>query len=126
MKNGYQLPLKIRILRWTARIWSLILFIMALVIVFSPNPYATGEPIPLSEYVLLGLWGASIAGLLLAWRWEKLGALIAIATMVLRELVFIVVRGRWYVNFLMIWLVILPPAVMFLLAWRMKRNYQVA
>ena len=125
MENKTSSPRKILVLRWIARIWSLIIFIFALVITFSPpDPHATGEPLSISTYVLLGLWGASVVGLLIAWLWERLGALIAIGTMVARDLLFLIVEGRWYVNFLLIWLVFLPPAVMYWLAWRMERSLQ--
>lgn len=106
------------ILRWVPRIWSVLLALFALAIIFSPDPYATGEPIPAMDFVLLGLWGASILGLLIGWLDERLGAFIALGTLVIREALFIIVEGRWYVNFLLIWLVILPPAALYLLAWR--------
>ncbi|MEA3325886.1 MAG: hypothetical protein U9R53_01025 [Chloroflexota bacterium] len=126
MKNKTLLPRKILILRWIARIWSLVIFIFALIIIFSPDPYATGEPIPVTDYVLLGLWGGSVVGLLVAWLRERLGALIAIGTMLARELLFIIIEGRWYVNFLLIWAAFLPPAIIYLLAWRMERKLEEA
>jgi len=126
MKNKTLLPRKILILRWIARVWSLVILAFALIIIFSPDPYATGEPIPLTTYVLLGLWGLSVVGLMVAWLWERLGALIAIGTMLVRELLFIITEGRWYVNFLLLWAAFLPPAIMYLLAWRMERKLKEA
>ena len=125
MKNQNSHSPKLLILRWVPRIWSVLLTIFALAIIFSPDPYATGEPIPATDIILLGLWGASIVGLLIGWLDERLGAFIAIGTLVIREILFIIVEGRWYVNFLLIWLVILPPAVLYLLSWRMARKEQV-
>ena len=122
MKNKTILPRKILILRWIARIWSLVIFVFALIIIFSPDPHATGEPIPVRDYVLLGLLGASVVGLLVAWLRERLGALITIGTMLARELLYIIIEGKWYVNFLLLWAVFLPPAIMYLLAWRMERK----
>jgi len=110
------------ILHWVPRIWSVLLTIFALFIIFSPDPYATGDPIPATDIILLGLWGASIVGLLMGWFDERLGAFIAIGTLVIREVLFIIVEGRWYVNFLLIWLVILPPAALYLLAWRFQQD----
>ena len=69
MKNKKHLSVKNLVVRWIARIWSLAIFVLALVIVFSPDPHATGEPIPVTDYVLLGLWGVSVVGLLVAWKW---------------------------------------------------------
>jgi len=122
MNNKTLFPRKILILRWIARIWSLVIFVFALIIIFSPDPYATGEPIPVTDYVLLGLWGVSVVGLLVAWQWELLGALIAIGALVLRDLLYLVFRGDWVLNFMLIWAAFLPPAIMFLLVWRMEKK----
>jgi len=122
MENKKPLPPKIYILRWIARLWSLAIFVLALVIVFSPDPHATGEPIPATTYVLLGLWGLSVVGLMVAWLWERVGALVAIAALVLRELLYLILSGSWVLNFLIVWLAFLPPAVLFLLASHMERK----
>lgn len=122
MKKKKPLPKMVLILRWIARVWSLAILALALVIIFTPDPYATGEPIPMSDCILLGLLGASVIGLLIAWLWERLGVWITIGTMVARDILFIIFRGSWFVDFLLIWLAILPPAVMFLLAWRMEKK----
>jgi len=126
MKNKTLLPRKILILRWIARVWSLVILAFALIIIFSPDPYATGEPIPVRDYVLLGLLGASVVGLLVAWLRERLGVLITIGTMLARELLYIIIEGKWYVNFLLLWAVFLPPAIMYLLAWHMERKLEEA
>ncbi len=123
MNNKPPLPLKIRILRWIARIWSLSIFIFAVVMAFSPDPYATGEPISTEAYVVLGLWGLSAVGLLIAWLWERLGALVAIIALVLREVLYFMFYGSWILNFLLIWLAFIPPAVMYLLAWHMEQKF---
>ena len=126
MKNTPPLPLKISILRWIARIWSLAIFIFALVITFSPDPHATGEPIPATTYVLLGLWGVSVLGLMVAWRWERLGALVAIIALAMRELLYLILTGSWILNFLIVWLAFLPPAIMYLLARHLERKFRSA
>ncbi len=109
----------VNVVRWVARLWSLVLLVFVLAMAFSPepDPYATGEPMNTSDMVLLVVWGVSLGGLLLGWLWERLGAWIAIAALLLRELLYILFRGEWFFNFLLIWLVFLPPAVMYLLAW---------
>ena len=111
----------VRIARWIARLWSLLLFIFALLRVFTPDPYAT-EPVPAGDWFLLSLLGCSILALMLAWRWELLGAAGAIALTIIRELAFLVLRGRWYVSFLILWAAILPPAILYLVAWRLERR----
>jgi len=122
MEKKKSLPKKVLILRWVARIWSLGILALALAIVLGPNPNATGEPIPAADTIQLGLLGASVLGLLIAWLWERLGAWIAIGTLVARDILYIIVNGEWFVNFLLFWLAILPPAVMFLLAWYYQKK----
>jgi len=111
----------IKITRWIARIWSLLVFALAILIVSTPDPYTT-EPVPASDWFLLSLWGVAILGLLVAWRWELLGGIITIATMFIRELAWVVLRGPWLVNFLIVWLLVVPPAILFLVAWKIERK----
>jgi hypothetical protein len=113
----------VRIIRWIARIWSLLLFAFALFAFFSPDPYAT-QPVPAADWFLMAFWAVAILALLLAWKWELLGAVVAIATMLLRELAWVLLKGPWLPAFLLIWLVVLPPAILYLVAWRLDR-YEV-
>lgn len=105
----------VKILRWTARIWSLLALVIALVVAISPDPYAT-EPVPFRDYFILSLWGIAIMGLVLAWRWERTGAWIAILTMVLREMLYLMINREWGIYFLLVWVLVIPPAIMYLLA----------
>ena len=111
-------------MRWIARIWSLGIFVFAIIRVFSPDPHATGDPLAFREIFMLGMWGVSIVGLMVAWRWERPGALIAIIGLFLRELLYVVLYREWTVNFLLIWIVIIPPAILYLMAWRMEKKFQ--
>lgn len=108
----------IKVMRWIARLWSLLALAVALLVIFMPDPYATGEPVPLRDWFLLSLWGVAILGLLLAWRWERAGSLITITALITRELTWIILKGAWHVNFLLVWAFLVPPAVLYLLAWR--------
>lgn len=112
-------------IRWIARIWSILVFVFSLARIFLPDPYAT-EPVPPSDWFLLSLWGVAILGLLIAWRWEFIGGIITIATMFFRELVWVVLKGSWWVNFLILWVFIVPPAVLFLVAWGLGRKTKKA
>ena len=103
-----------RILRWVARIWSLLALALALLVILTPDPYAV-RPITATEIFLLSFWGIAILGLLIGWIWERLGGFIAIFTMAVRELVYWAVTGEWIINFLLIWVLVIPPAVMYLL-----------
>jgi hypothetical protein len=55
----------VKIIRWIARIWSIGVFVVALLIIFTPDPYAIG-PVPTEDWFLLSLWGVAILGLLVA------------------------------------------------------------
>ncbi len=107
-----------KILRWTARIWGLAALTIGLMVALSPDPYAT-EPVPLRDYLILSLWGIAILGLVIAWRWERLGAWTTIVTMAVRELAFVIANREWFVNFLLVWALVIPPAIMYLVAARL-------
>ena len=115
---------RVKVLRWIARAWSLFALTLALLIAFSPDPYAV-NPIQPREVFMLSLWGIAILGLLLAWRWERLGALLTVIIMPIRELVYVLIYRDWTINFLLIWILVIPPAVMYLLAWYNDRHQQV-
>jgi hypothetical protein len=110
-------PRRIKVIRWIARIWSLLVFVIVMLIVFTPDPNVT-EPVPLEDWFLLSLWGVALLGLLIAWRWELAGGILTIAVMFVRELAWVVLKGPWLVNFLIVWLFLLPPAILFLVAGR--------
>lgn len=121
MSTSNDVPRSAKIIRWIARIWSILVFAFALVRIFTPDPYAT-EPVPVEDWFLLSLWGVAILGLLVAWRWELVGGILTIATLFFRELAWVVLKGPWFVNFLIIWAFLVPPAILFLIAWRLERN----
>jgi len=121
MNTVNPVPRSIKIIRWMARIWGILVFAGALLIVSTPDPYAT-EPVPASDWFLLSLWGVAILGLLVAWRWELVGGIITIATMFIRELAWVVLRGQWLVNFLLVWVLLVPPAILYLVVWGKERK----
>jgi hypothetical protein len=89
----------------------------------TPDPYAS-EPVPVEDWFLLSLWGVAILGLLVAWRRERVGGLLTIATMFIRELVWVILKGGWMVNFLIVWVFVVPPAVLFLVAGQWESRAQ--
>jgi hypothetical protein len=115
-------PRSVKILRWIARIWSIPVFVFVLLRIFTPDPYASGEPIPAEDWFLLILWGVAVLGLLVAWRWELVGGIITIAIMFIRELAWLILKGAWLVNFLIVWAFLVPPAILFLVAWGLERK----
>lgn len=119
MKATVSFPATSSVLRWVARVWSLLLAGFAVLRAITPDSSVT-QPIPLEDLFLLGIWGAAIAGLVIAWRWEIVGAWLAIAIMFFRELVWVILKGDWVVNFLIVWALIVPPAILYLLAHRLE------
>jgi hypothetical protein len=111
----------VRIVRWIARLWSLVILAFVVMMVVTPDPYAT-EPVPLEDWFLMGLWGLVLLWLLVAWRWELLGGILAIATMFVRELAWVLIKGNWFPGFFILWATFLPPAVLFLIAWGLARK----
>jgi hypothetical protein len=125
MSTANAVPRSVKIIRWIARIWSILVFVVALLEIFTPDPNAT-EPVPAEDWFLLSLWGVAILGLLVAWRWELVGGIITIATMFIRELAWFILKGHWLVNFLIVWLFVVPPAILFLVAWGLERKAKKA
>ena len=105
-----------KILRWVARIWSLLALGFALTIIITPDPYQV-RPITLMEIFILSFWGVAILGLILAWRWERIGAMLTIITMPVRELIYFLIYREWFINFMLVWALVIPPAVMYLFTW---------
>lgn len=114
-------PASVVVVRWIARIWSVLILVFALFMMITPDPYAT-EAVPAVDWFLLSLWGVAVLGLLIAWRWELAGATITIVTMFVRELAWVALKGRWLVAFLIVWAVVVPPAVLYLVAWTVERR----
>jgi hypothetical protein len=110
-----------RILRWIARLWTLLLLAFVVLRLFTPDPYAT-EPVPAEDWFLLSLWGLAVLWLLVALRWERVGSILAIATMFVRELAWILIKGNWFAGFLILWAAVAPPAILFLLAQGLDRR----
>jgi len=114
--------LTICILRWMARIWSILVLIFTVVILISCGLEARVESLPLIYWLLLGLWCLSALGLATAWRWELIGAIIAVTALISREMVYLYLSGQVLVDFWMVWLPILIPAALFILAWVLDRK----
>lgn len=116
-------PRSVTLIRWIARIWSLLIFTVVLFMVLTPDPYAS-EPVPVEDWFLLSLWGVAVLGLLVAWRWERVGGLLTIATMFVRELVWVILKGGWLANFLIVWAFVVPPALLFLVVGEWESRAQ--
>ena len=110
----------VTIIRWIARVWSVLIFLVALLIVVAPDPYVV-QPVPLTDWIELGFYWVSILGLLLAWRWEGLGGAIALAGIVGHAVAFRIFRGSWFVQAIPVFVLGLP-GILFLVCWALSRG----
>ncbi len=62
-------PRIVTIIRWMARVWSILIFATALLIIVVPDPNVV-QPVPLTDWIELSFYWVSILGLLLAWHWK--------------------------------------------------------
>ena len=119
-------PRIVTIIRWIARIWSILIFALAVLVIIIPDPY-TVKPVPLADQIAMGLFGVAILGSLIAWRWEGLGGAIAIASVVGDDVFCRITRGGG------LWSQVLTPAsplvflfgfpgILFLVCWALSRS----
>lgn len=106
--------------RWIARVWTILLFLILVLIVVVPDPYMV-EPVPISEWIELSFYGLAFVGLALAWRWEAPGGIIAITGIACNAMVFRIFRGTWFIQTIPV-LVFGLPAVLYLSSWYLTRH----
>ena len=117
--QNYTSPKSVRILRWIARIWSLLALADGLILAFGG-----GEKQVLKDWPLLAMWGVAIICLLVAWKYELIGGITAIVFVILHDLFHLVVNGTWLPGFMILWALIIPPAIIFIIAWVLERKAQ--
>ncbi|HLA97998.1 MAG TPA: hypothetical protein VJL34_06060 [Anaerolineales bacterium] len=110
-----------KLVRWVARLLSLLVLGFALLIFLEPEPNAV-EPLPLKDWIELGFYGLALLGLLLAWRWEGLGGAIAILGVLGNNVAFLILRGYWMGGLLIPAFFVSLPGILFLVYWAMTRN----
>jgi hypothetical protein len=119
--NSQTVPRNAAILRWIARLWTIPVFALTLIMIFSPDPNMdSSAQIPFADWFLLSFWAVAVLGLALAWRWERAGGTLTITIMFLRELAWIILKGGWVINFLIFWALVATPAILFLIAGSLK------
>lgn len=89
----------IKILRWTARILSVLVLILAVGVLVTPGTEIVGQTPSTAYWILLIMWCTGVLGLLLAWRWELLGAIIAIFALITRDMFYYSLCRQTYVDF---------------------------
>ena len=109
-------------IRWIARVLSFLILMLTVTLLISSALAAERESLSLVYWLLLGLWCLSAACLMAAWRWELIGSILAVIALISRELVILYLSGQILVDFWQVWLPILFPAGLFLLAWDQERQ----
>lgn len=115
----------LKILRWITRIWSLVILTFFLLITIGEflSPH-TQVPITLVDIGMLLLFpGATCIGLIMAWRWEGLGGLISLSSVILFTLIMAFSdRFNNPPRFLLLLGFIAAPGLLFLLHWLLTRG----
>jgi hypothetical protein len=114
--DGKKMPLKTNmesILKWTARIASIFVILMVLVMFigeggFNPFKLTTTELI-----MMIFFWG-TVAGLAVAWRWQLTGGLISIACMMAFYAIEKIATGGFPRGWA--FMVVVSPAIIFLVS----------
>jgi hypothetical protein len=105
----------VRIARWVARIWSLVPITYALAELLFPHAQA-GVEVPWTDWLALSLAFISVFGLLIAWRWERLGGWISLITLIVFTMIFLITVERSFPMVLIFLVGIGVPAVLFLIS----------
>jgi len=121
MKDNHRYK-NIRRIRWIARILSILIVILSITLLVSSALAAKNENLSLLYWLLLGMWCLSALCLGVAWRWELVGSILAVTALVSRELIYLFLSGQILVDFWQVWLPILFPAALFILARAQERK----
>ncbi len=111
-------------IRKIARIWSLVIFAFALIILIAEiieawlNPELIGTYPWYENLIPLSLF-LGVIGLMLAWRWEGFGSILSIVCVIANYVMYIAFggggRGLYVVPFIL--LPVLIPGILFLISW---------
>ena len=108
-------------IRWVSRIWGIVyivFFLFMLIgyyIVDQPSPDETGNTLGAREIIAFIFVFGYFAGLILAWKWEGLGGLVAIACII----AFALTIQNMPVS---IYMLMTIPALLFLICWFLSRS----
>lgn len=123
-------------IRRIARVWSILIIVIGIVIFigeiveFYGRDPALVQPYPWYENLIPLAMITGVLGLALAWRWEGLGSIITIVSVLINLFIFYVViggRGQYPWIVALISLPVLIPGILFLVCWvRSQRDGDLA
>ena len=130
-----------RWIRWTARIWGAVVFLVALLIFLgyasnwvttgTADPYAAEDYPPIENLPPLLMFLAAL-GSAIAWRWERVGGAITVASGLVALPVLLIhwpiAEGfpRYLVAPYGTWLIVVVPGVLFLVCWWRSRELRAS
>ena len=114
---------KLTPLQWVARIWSIIIFILALIILIGELVFPhTGEDYPPIENLLPILMFLSVASLGLAWKRELLGGVLNILFFLANYILYWVINARPFpLKGLAPLSLAVVPGILFVISWWRSR-----
>lgn len=116
-KKKFKAPKSVTTLHTIAVIWTLAALVDAVLLVIGK-----GQTRDFNDWPLLALWGVAIIGLFVAWKWNLAGGIIAIAFTALHDILAWIINGSWQPGYMVMWAFIVPPAILFIVAWVLERN----
>lgn len=122
MTNPNQSPLLVVYLRWSARIWSVVVLLVMLTVTFARSPNSP-QPVSVGDKLMLAFNWLVVLGLAIAWRREGPGGALAVTGVVAHNLTHFFTRGSWYFiqpSGLIVTLFMLMPGAIFLLSWALS------
>jgi len=120
-----RIPKVAQSIRGVARVWSLLVFILALILIVGTHKAPpTNELVnaPLDVFIPLSLL-VSMIGLVIAWRWEGWGSLINILFYLAVMPLYWLLNGEWIHFSILVGLSpVILPGVLFAVAWLLDRR----
>ena len=111
-------------IRGVARVWSVLVFLLALILVIGTRftPMATPANAPLDILIPFSLL-ISMIGLVIAWRWEGWGSLINISFYLAIVPLYGMLHQEWlHLSILVALSPVILPGVLFSIAWFLDRK----
>lgn len=105
----------VTIFRWIVRIISIIIVLFLILMfvgsLFNPKQSNTPSTHELISFIFFPI--GLCVGLLIAWKWELIGGIIAIVSMIIFSLIIQSTLG---------WIIFAIPGVLFIICWYLSRN----
>jgi hypothetical protein len=101
----------IKNLRWVARIWTIPILVFACGQLVAPSARGIAAGLPRDDIDMI-MMGIVVLGLLLAWRWETLGGIVALLGIAAHYVVYYFMFGPSFPRLAMVILGV--PAVLFM------------